>query len=50
MEKVVDDMTIEVAMQYTDSYSEAVLSFANNINTHHGGTHLPVSEMGLHVL
>jgi len=40
MEKTVDDMLIEIAMQYTDAYSETVLSFANNINTHHGGTHL----------
>ncbi|MDY3618431.1 DNA topoisomerase (ATP-hydrolyzing) subunit B [Agathobaculum sp.] len=29
----------EVAMQYTDSYSETMLSFANNINTTEGGTH-----------
>jgi len=36
---MVDD-NIEVAMQYTDSYNESILSFANNINTHHGGTHL----------
>jgi DNA gyrase subunit B len=35
-----DDVCVEVAVQYTDSYSETVLSFANNINTHHGGTHL----------
>jgi DNA gyrase subunit B len=35
-----DDVKVEVAIQYTDSYSETVLSFANNINTHHGGTHL----------
>ncbi len=35
-----DGITVEVAFQYTDSYSENVLSFANNINTHHGGTHL----------
>ena len=27
-------------MQYTDGYSEIMLSFANNINTHEGGTHL----------
>jgi len=40
MEKTVDGMLIEIAMQYTDAYSESVLSFANNINTHHGGTHL----------
>lgn len=31
---------LEVAMQYTDGYNENILSFANNINTHEGGTHL----------
>ncbi len=31
--------TAEVAMQYTDSYNELLLSFANNINTTDGGTH-----------
>ena len=31
---------IEIAMQYNDSYDEKVFSFANNINTHEGGTHL----------
>lgn len=35
-----DGVYVEVAVQYTDAYSETVLSFANNINTHHGGTHL----------
>jgi len=35
-----DDVQVEVSVQYTESYSESVLSFANNINTHHGGTHL----------
>lgn len=40
MEKTVDNIQIEVAMQYTDAYNESVLSFANNINTHSGGTHL----------
>ncbi|MBY0405918.1 MAG: type IIA DNA topoisomerase subunit B, partial [Cyanobacteria bacterium] len=35
-----DEVKVEVSIQYTDSYSENVLSFANNINTHHGGTHL----------
>ncbi len=35
-----DNMEVEVAMQYTDSYSELVLSYANNINTIEGGTHL----------
>lgn len=33
-------LTIEVALQYNDSYSESVFSFANNINTVDGGTHL----------
>ena len=40
IDKVVGDIQVEVAMQYTDSYQENVLSFANNINTHFGGTHL----------
>ncbi len=31
---------IELAIQYTDSYQENVFTFANNINTHGGGTHL----------
>ena len=34
------DFEVEVAMQYTDSYSETILSYANNINTVEGGTHL----------
>src|SRR5438270_773541 len=33
-------ITIEVALQYNDSYSETLFSFANNINTVDGGTHL----------
>ncbi len=40
IDKVVGDLQVEVAMQYTESYQESVLSFANNINTHSGGTHL----------
>ena len=40
MDKTVDGMAVEVAIQYTDAYNESVLSFANNINTHQGGTHL----------
>lgn len=34
-----DEITVEVAMQYTTSYHENVVSFANNIHTHEGGTH-----------
>ena len=40
IDKEYEGMRVEVAMQYTDSYSESILSFANNINTHNGGTHL----------
>ncbi len=36
---VSDEAELEVAMQWTMAYSETVLSFANNINTHEGGTH-----------
>jgi DNA gyrase subunit B len=35
-----DDVIVEVAMQYNDGYSESIFSFANNINTHEGGSHL----------
>ncbi|PHP45198.1 DNA topoisomerase (ATP-hydrolyzing) subunit B [Methanosarcinales archaeon ex4572_44] len=31
---------VEIAMQYNDSYVETIYTFANNINTHEGGTHL----------
>lgn len=34
-----DGITVEVAIQYTTSYNENVISFANNIHTHEGGTH-----------
>ncbi|MDE2943641.1 MAG: DNA topoisomerase (ATP-hydrolyzing) subunit B [Gemmatimonadota bacterium] len=35
-----DDTEFELAMQYTDAYSENTFTFVNNINTHEGGTHL----------
>lgn len=35
-----DDVTAEIALQYNDSFSESIFSYANNINTHEGGTHL----------
>ncbi len=40
MESSRDGVEIDIALQYNDSYSEAVFSFANNINTVDGGTHL----------
>jgi DNA gyrase subunit B len=39
-EKEKDGVVIEVALQYNDSYTENVFSYANNINTIDGGTHL----------
>lgn len=35
-----DDVEVEIAIQYTESYTENIFTFANNINTHEGGTHL----------
>lgn len=35
-----DNVKVEIAMQYTNSYSENILSYANNIKTTEGGTHL----------
>jgi DNA gyrase subunit B len=35
-----DEGAVEVAMQWNGSYQESVFSFANNINTHEGGSHL----------
>ncbi|CAN5171016.1 DNA topoisomerase (ATP-hydrolyzing) subunit B [soil metagenome] len=39
-EQIADDLSVEVSMQYNDSYDEKIFSFANNINTVDGGTHL----------
>ncbi|HEY0460753.1 MAG TPA: DNA topoisomerase (ATP-hydrolyzing) subunit B [Pyrinomonadaceae bacterium] len=39
-EQIADDLSIEISMQYNDSYDEKIFSFANNINTVDGGTHL----------
>ncbi len=39
-EHISEDFSIEVSMQYNDSYDEKIFSFANNINTVDGGTHL----------
>ncbi|KUK45726.1 MAG: DNA gyrase subunit B, partial [Anaerolinea thermophila] len=47
IEKEIEDIGIEVALQYTDSYSESVYAFANTINTIDGGTHLTGLRMAL---
>ena len=47
IEKEIDDIGVEVAIQYTDSYSESVYAFANTINTIDGGTHLTGLRMAL---
>ncbi|MGC9348819.1 MAG: toprim domain-containing protein, partial [Anaerolineae bacterium] len=35
-----ENVQVEVAIQYTDGYTENIFTFVNNINTHEGGTHL----------
>ena len=40
VEKQIDGTSVEIAIQYTDGFAESVFSFANNINTVDGGTHL----------
>jgi DNA gyrase subunit B len=40
MEKEIDNITIDAAIQFTDAYAESVYAFANTINTIDGGTHL----------
>ena len=38
--KIIDDINVEVALQYNDSYNENVLTFANHVKNPEGGTHL----------
>lgn len=40
IEKNFKNSSVEIAMQYNDSYNEVLYSYANNINTEEGGTHL----------
>jgi DNA gyrase subunit B len=40
MQALRDRVDVEMALQWNDGYTEAVYTFANNINTHEGGTHL----------
>ncbi len=40
IEKTVDNVAVEIALQYTDDYNERVHTFANTVNTPEGGTHL----------
>lgn len=40
VEKEIDNIGIEIAVQFTDAYNESVFSFANTINTIDGGTHM----------
>ena len=40
LQKAKDNIELELAMQYTENYSEKIFSFVNNINTYEGGTHV----------
>ncbi len=47
VEKKIEGITIDVAIQYSDAFAESVYSFANTINTVDGGTHLTGLRMAL---
>ena len=47
IEKNVNEVPVEISMQYTTAYNENIYSFINNINTVEGGTHLEGFKRGL---
>ncbi len=47
VEKIVDDVAVEISLQYTDGYKEHLYSFANNIFTPEGGMHVTGFKMAL---
>jgi DNA gyrase subunit B len=47
VKKMEEDIEVDAAFQYNDGYSETVISFANNVNTKEGGTHLTGFRGGL---
>ncbi|MCM8818531.1 MAG: DNA topoisomerase (ATP-hydrolyzing) subunit B [Candidatus Omnitrophica bacterium] len=47
LKKTEEDIEVEVVFQYNDGYSETIVTFANNVNTKEGGTHLTGFRSGL---
>ena len=47
IEKTVQDIPVDVSLQYTTAYNENILSFVNNVRTIEGGTHLEGFKRGL---
>ena len=47
IEKTLNEVPVEIAIQYTTAYNENIYSFVNNINTVEGGTHLEGFKRGL---
>jgi DNA gyrase subunit B len=47
VKKIEEDIEVEASFQYNDGYVETVISFANNVNTKEGGTHLTGFRSGL---
>ncbi len=47
IDKKIENCEVEIAMQYNDSYNEVIYSYANNINTEEGGTHLVGFKNGI---